>query len=239
MSFPRSVRDDALSRCQRSCCICHIFCGSKIECHHIVQPQEGGEDSIDNCIPLCFDCHADVKAYNPKHPRGTSYSTSELRKHRDNWYTFCANNPVNRGTANQLITVINSDKAHLRDNRLRARNLLINFVDFCLQYPAVHSNKKSFDRTRDLYAEHDRVKNEIEMLNPLAMPELITLYSSTISHTLNLARLLDRQGGINPRPIDPKFTSVEDNIDGIFDELLKIRQKVKETVDPYLSTSNN
>lgn len=41
---------------------------------------------MDNCIPLCFNCHADVGHYNPNHPKGTKYSESELRMHRERWY---------------------------------------------------------------------------------------------------------------------------------------------------------
>lgn len=43
-------------------------------------------DTYDNCIPLCFDCHADVGNYNSKHPKGNKYSSNELKLHRDKWY---------------------------------------------------------------------------------------------------------------------------------------------------------
>ena len=47
---------------------------------------DGGEDTYENCIPLCFDCHAEVRAYDPKHPKGRRFTASELRGHRDRWY---------------------------------------------------------------------------------------------------------------------------------------------------------
>lgn len=86
MSFNQTVSEKSLIACGRNCCICHKFCGTKIELHHIKQKAEGGEDSFENCLPLCFDCHADVMQYNPNHPKGKKYSISELKKHRDNWY---------------------------------------------------------------------------------------------------------------------------------------------------------
>jgi hypothetical protein len=86
MPFSESVAEKALLDCSRCCCICHKFCGFKIELHHIIQKAEGGLDDYDNCIPLCFDCHAEVKAYNPKHPKGRKYTNSELRQHRNRWY---------------------------------------------------------------------------------------------------------------------------------------------------------
>ena len=86
MSFPKDVANNALCDCGRCCCICHKFCGTKLELHHIVQQADEGEDTYENCIPLCFDCHAEVKAYNPKHPKGRKYTETELRSHRDRWY---------------------------------------------------------------------------------------------------------------------------------------------------------
>ncbi|MCF6296155.1 MAG: HNH endonuclease [Flavobacteriaceae bacterium] len=86
MGFSKKIIEDALISSGRHCCLCHKFCGTKIELHHIEQRKNGGEDSFDNCLPLCFDCHADVMQYNPDHPKGKKYSISELKKHRDNWF---------------------------------------------------------------------------------------------------------------------------------------------------------
>lgn len=86
MSFPQYVSDAALTACGRCCCICHKFCGTKIELHHIKQVAYGGKDTFENCIPLCFDCHADMGKADPNHNKGKKYSEAELVMHRDNWY---------------------------------------------------------------------------------------------------------------------------------------------------------
>jgi hypothetical protein len=98
------VKEDALVASGRHCCICHKFCGIKIEAHHIVLQSEGGQDTSDNCIMLCFDCHADMKSYDHNHPKGTKYTHSELKRHRDNWYEKVKNN---LGTGN--IVYLNQD----------------------------------------------------------------------------------------------------------------------------------
>jgi hypothetical protein len=85
--FPSEVKEKAMVACQRRCCLCHKYCGVGMECHHIVEAAQGGEDTFDNCIPLCFDCHAVVGHYNNKHPKGIKFSASELRTHRDRWYS--------------------------------------------------------------------------------------------------------------------------------------------------------
>lgn len=82
-----AVKEEALVACGRRCCICHAFCGVNIELHHIDAESNGGPSTLDNCIPLCFNCHADVGHYNSRHPKGTKYSPGELRRHRDTWFT--------------------------------------------------------------------------------------------------------------------------------------------------------
>lgn len=94
MSFPENIREAVLLASGRHCCLCHRFCGLKIELHHIKPQVEGGRDTFDNCIPLCFDCHADMRSYDHKHPKGTKYSEEELKKHRDNWYAKVKSSPA-------------------------------------------------------------------------------------------------------------------------------------------------
>lgn len=101
MSWPKEVKDEVLIKCGRHCCICHKFCGLKLELHHIKLKSEGGEDTLDNCIPLCFDCHADQRSYDHKHPKGLKYSKEELKGHRDNWYHL-VNHNLGTGTTDHL-----------------------------------------------------------------------------------------------------------------------------------------
>lgn len=87
MSFSQTVKEAAWVACGRTCCICHKNCGVNIELHHIKPKSKGGEDSFENAIPLCFDCHANAgHAYNSAHPKGNKFTGSELRRHRDQWY---------------------------------------------------------------------------------------------------------------------------------------------------------
>lgn len=99
MAFPQSVTDRALVACGRCCCICHNFCGAKMELHHIHQHADGGEDTFENCIPLCFNCHAEMGKVDPRHPKGKGYSQNELRMHRDNWYSAIAKQVISTQNA--------------------------------------------------------------------------------------------------------------------------------------------
>jgi len=86
MAFSEETRIKALVSCGRRCCICHKFCGNNMEIHHIKARADGGSDDFENAIPLCFDCHAEVRQYDSKHPKGIKFTEKELIIHRDNWY---------------------------------------------------------------------------------------------------------------------------------------------------------
>ena len=82
---------ELLVRCHRRCCVCHRFCGVKIETHHIDNPEDG---SITNAIPVCFDCHAEIGHYNNvNHKKGRKFQPDELRKHKEQWLDICEKLP--------------------------------------------------------------------------------------------------------------------------------------------------
>jgi len=93
MAFPQTEVNDLLARCHRRCCICHRFCGVKMELDHMDPKGEGGSDNIENAIPVCFECHAEIHSYNPKHPRGRKFRSAELRKHKAQWLKVCEEKP--------------------------------------------------------------------------------------------------------------------------------------------------
>jgi hypothetical protein len=93
MPFSRSEVDALLVAVHRRCAICHRFCGIKIETDHIVPFADGGPDTIDNAIPVCFECHAEIHSYNDKHPRGRKFRPEELRGHKKEWLRLCRERP--------------------------------------------------------------------------------------------------------------------------------------------------
>ncbi len=93
MPFPRDEVEQLLTACHRRCCICHRFCGVKIETDHMQPRGDGGPDTIDNAIPVCFECHAEIHSYNDQHPRGRKFRPAELRLQKDQWLEICRNRP--------------------------------------------------------------------------------------------------------------------------------------------------
>ena len=93
MPFPRDIRNLALVKSHRRCCVCHEFGGRSVNVHHIIQEADGGPNILENAICLCLRCHAEAGHFNARHPLGTKYSPTELKAHRDQWWEHCVNHP--------------------------------------------------------------------------------------------------------------------------------------------------
>ncbi len=181
MPFPPDAKEDALVLCGRCCCICHKFCGTKIEVHHIREESEGGDDTIDNAISLCFDCHADMRSYDHKHPKGNKYTESELRRHRDSWYERIKGNigVADRGT------VVETDK--------RVYELLVKTLPWDGSISFIRTNNFAgfpFENVRlgDLHEfEHQCTNPAFEFIDPdiealrATLLELIDDFTTTIT----------------------------------------------------------
>lgn len=81
--FPEAVKLRCLLWSDRRCCLCGKQCSTDIEIAHI---DAHGPKTIENAIPLCFDCHAKIGHYNLEHPRGNKYKPEELISRRDQIY---------------------------------------------------------------------------------------------------------------------------------------------------------
>jgi hypothetical protein len=82
--FKKDDKIKALLWCARHCCLCEKPTNVGIEIAHIVQ--DSGDNTLENAMPLCFDCHAVIGHYNKEHPRGKMYSAEELKALRDQIY---------------------------------------------------------------------------------------------------------------------------------------------------------
>lgn len=91
--FNEREKNDLLVACHRRCCICHRFCGSKMELDHVVPRAEGGDNTIENAIAVCFDCHAEIHYYNNKHLKGRKFTPDEIKGHKLQWLTICREHP--------------------------------------------------------------------------------------------------------------------------------------------------
>jgi hypothetical protein len=64
-----------------------------METDHLIPQAEDGPDDIGNCLPVCFECHAEIHSYNDQHPRGRKFRSEELRAHKEQWLEICRTRP--------------------------------------------------------------------------------------------------------------------------------------------------
>jgi hypothetical protein len=179
MAFDSDTRTKALVACARHCCICHQFAGLKIELHHILLKSEGGKDTFENCIPLCFNCHADMRSYDHNHPKGAKYSPKEVIQHRDSWYSKIENPNIS-----------NYDDRS-RDVDIKLFNQLIEHIPLKLiKFIADHSFSHSFHikNVEPLYQYTDRLESAFdEFLDPELETARISFRKSMVEFTEKLS----------------------------------------------------
>ncbi len=211
--------------CERYCCLCHAFKGTKIECHHIEQAADGGPDTFENCIPLCFDCHAEVEAYNPKHPKGTKYSANELKQRRDAWYQEVKNRrtlrdpvrpsdePIELESFEQARSQAEAnptDKTNLRRGVVRGWQLLAEGV-----FKMTNVSGKNFEPLGE------DVRRALEKLrHSTRVPEEVTRSISGLQHKANQAANHSHWGEYDP-DLNAVLQFIED-CERVRDALVKI-----------------
>ena len=89
--FSNNIKNKVLLWSDRHCCLCKKPCGVDIQVHHILSLEEGGTNDLDNAIPLCYDCHAEV---HTKVIQGNSIKPVELKRRRDQIYEEFTNHLV-------------------------------------------------------------------------------------------------------------------------------------------------
>lgn len=218
MPFPQTVVDEALAACGRKCCICHKFCGKNIEIHHIAQHSDGGPDTFDNAIPLCFECHADMGKTDPHHPKGRNYSEAELKMHRDRWYKFVASG---KDIAVQDSTRMTEEEAIIYRNRYKELRFEVSCtLDF---YANVYSNvvEEPDDRHEKASDDLRRIGVKIKAFAKEERPEntdvpLVSDMEDAGGHFIGLSNeLYSHKGGDKSRSIDHNLRR-EDRIREVF-----------------------
>lgn len=91
--FKTAEVEELLVQCHRRCCVCHKYCGVKIEIDHITSATTANSGHISNAIALCFECHAEIHHYNSTHPKGRKFQPTELHQHKKQWMAICRERP--------------------------------------------------------------------------------------------------------------------------------------------------
>lgn len=224
MSFSKKVKKNVLKKCKRYCCICEKYAGTHIELHHIKQKADGGKDTEDNCIPLCFDCHSEVGSYNPHHPKGTKYSEEELKTIRDEFYqkvTKWPRRPDNIPESDlQLLKEFREDYGEILEYCKR-KDFLSELIKLDLGdrieilWDEKWSRKDFFFLTHDLETLKNKILDELNELNTYLSPVFYTYHE-------NSGQLIFKNG----------TTKKGENLGEILQsKTLKIRKKLSKLLD--------
>ena len=68
MSFTEKIKNEVMQKAGYCCCVCQRSSVS-VQVHHIIPEAEGGDDSIENAVPLCPSCHSDYGGNPEKRTR--------------------------------------------------------------------------------------------------------------------------------------------------------------------------
>ena len=93
--FNQIDADDLLVRCHRCCCICHRYCGVKIELDHIIPQAETRPATMTSrtLFQPALSVMLKSTVTTTSIPGGRKFRPEELRKHREQWLTLCKQDP--------------------------------------------------------------------------------------------------------------------------------------------------
>ena len=78
IKFPDNIRKEVRLKSANNCCICHQRVIQRF--HHLIPVEEGGEPSLENCVPLCATCHSFI--------HGGGLNRSQVQVSQDTWYEW-------------------------------------------------------------------------------------------------------------------------------------------------------
>lgn len=193
MSFPQKIKDEIFVKSARHCCVCHKSKGLNIEVHHITPKKQGGQDTYENAIALCFDCHADAGHYFAGHPKGSKLSPNELLKHKEEWFDIVQNNKID---APKDVFV----------------DLIINNPDFVGYFEPVFIREETRFTDWDMYKKvyESKGKDPMEMINKLKDSNKLGLfYNPNINKIKSYDDFIDYLNGDFP---EKNFLNTTDEI---------------------------
>jgi hypothetical protein len=138
--------------------------------------------------------------------------------------------------ANHIATDANKITKHynLRPMRLDSCNLLKEFAHYCTTYRTKFM-QKMVSGTNELMGRRDDFKKSFETLGPLGMTEVDAKAKEFMNKAVQLQRALDRTIGSDPKPLESKYASLDENIDAIMDWFALEEKALPTLFESYLS----
>jgi tetratricopeptide (TPR) repeat protein len=87
------IKEQALMKSRRRCCVCHQFAGEDINVFNIDPDAVESPANLDDAIVLCLRCNAEAVYARSQPVTDGKYSTQELQRHRNLWWEWCEEHP--------------------------------------------------------------------------------------------------------------------------------------------------
>ena len=121
-----------------------------------------------------------------------------------------------------------------RPLRLAVFQAMFQFSHYCSTYWTLY-HMGAVNKTRDLVTRIDTFKWEIEQHGHLDMPDVEAKVKELISTAWNMQRLVDRMLGGQNEPVDRKYATAEENVEGVIEWFANENRELKALFRPYLA----
>jgi len=137
--------------------------------------------------------------------------------------------------ANRIAGESNKITRHynLRPMRLDACNLIREFAHYCTTYRTLYL-QKMVSGTRELMDRRDAFNSKFKAFGPLGMAEAENKVTELSNKAAQLQRTLDRSRSSDPKPLDSKYASLDENIDAIVDWFAEEERGLVSLFNKYL-----
>ena len=202
-----------------------------MEVHHIVEVADGGNDDASNAIPLCFDCHADMRSYDHKHPKGNKLGRTELERHRDNWFKKVSGN----------IGILTREETKVTDTQVYSCLVKILPWDGSVRFIRTNNFNGFHFRLEQLEQfnefEHESQNPAFEFLDPDLEGLRVKLVESVDSFMLTVSTDTFSTGDEWRAVPDDWNTSNPKRFKAAVDDLHKYAREITQTYDSLVKTA--
>jgi hypothetical protein len=114
MPFTEAIKKEARLKAHYRHCICEQI--APLEVHHIVPQEERDDDSFDNAVALCANCH---NTYGDSHQH-----RKWIKEKRDWWYGHCERQYAEKQKLEEIYQIVVDTKADNKARPEQFKNLL-------------------------------------------------------------------------------------------------------------------
>lgn len=177
VTIPKATADNILNSCRHRCCIC-VSHKRVANIHHI--DGDNSNNSLDNLVALCAECHADA---HTKFAMRRNLTDDQIKRYRFEWNTRCQDRPP-QNPAEKLYSLyyINIERLIPLYKQLTKKSLLSNapvwFSKKKGSYDSLWANRANSLDWQELLALREYLENCVSEISQLLTPFDVRLFEN-------------------------------------------------------------